>query len=805
MPSDLRYAFRVLMRTPALTLPAVASLALAIAMNTTMFGVLNAVLLRPIGGDGEGDLVRIGRSMGDDQSFRSATLEEYEYLRDHAASFSGVMGYQIRSIAMAGPEGEQPTSAEFVTAGYFSLLGVPPRLGRNFGPLEDRPDAAPVVIVSDRFWRRHFGANPAVVGRTLTINNTAFAIVGIAPRGFVGAFPGVDTDVWLPARLAGVGEAESARGDAASVMLAGRLKPEISRDAATAELRLLARRMLDQNPKRDPNRSFVLGTARGAHPLLARLVGTFMLMQMAVVAVVLLVACANIASLLLARAGARQSELATRLALGAGRRRIVRQLLVESALLAVAGGSVGLALSYGALGLLNGFSPVAGPTGGPIFLNLALDHRVLGFTAAMTAVTTIGFGLVPAIQAARVDLMSLISDARATSGRGRSRLRSTLLVVQVALSCVLLIAAGLLVRSLQRVSDIEVGFDPDRVVIATLNLQPLGYDPPRSTAFFDEILRRTRALPGVERAALADFVPMGPRGSAVSVEINDPDRRERLQLPYNRISDGYFQALDQVLRQGRDFAVTDTAAAPPVAIVNETMARRSWPAGTAIGRRVRVESEPADREIVGVAADAKYTSFVGDVPPFIYLPSRQRFGPQLTLHVRTTESPASVFAGVRRLTTEVDPRARLESPQTLREGMGFSLVPARVASGVFTIAGTVGVLLAAGGLYGLVCYTLAFRLKEIGIRIALGATRRNVFHLIVGGAVRLTLIGVVLGVALAAAAARVLSSFLFGLSPTDPITFAGIAVLLICVTLVAGYAAARKGLGIDPVVALRRE
>ncbi len=803
--NDVKYAIRVLFRTPALTWPAVASLALAIAVNTTMFGVLNAVLLRPLGSGGDGDLVRIGRSVKDDQSFRSATLEEYEYLRDHATSFAGVLGHQIRSIAMAGPEGEQPRSAEFVTASYFSVLGVPPSVGRNFGPMEDRPDTTPVAIISDRFWRREFEANPSVVGRSLTINGQAFTIVGVAPRGFAGAFPGVDTDVWLPARLAGAGEADGARGDANTVMLVGRLKPGVTRADALAELRLLVRRMLTENPQRDPDRGFVLGSARGAHPLLARLTGAFLLMQMAVVGVVLLVACANIASLLLARATGRQSELATRLALGAGRTRIVRQLLVESAVLALVGGGAGLAASYAALGLLNGFSPTSGPTGGPIFLNLALDNRVLLFTAAMTAVTTIGFGLVPALHASRADLMSLLKDSRAAFGQRRSRLRSSLLVVQVALSCVLLIAAGLLVRSLSRVSALDVGFDPDRVVIATFNLQPLGYDRLRSTAFFDEILRRVRATPGFDAAAFSDFVPMGPRGSSVSLAIPGVEARERQSVPYNRVSDGYFRLLQQPVIQGRDFAAGDTASATPVAIVNEAMARRFWPNEGALGKRVRLDGEDAPREIVGVVKDARYASYVHEVEPFIYLPSRQRFDQLLTLHVRTSAPVPAALALIRQLVGDVDPRVRLENAQTLRDGMAFSLVPAQIARAVFAIAGTIGLLLAAGGLYGLVCYTLAFRLKEIGIRVALGASKRDVFTVIVGGALRLTAIGVVLGVGLAAAGTRALAAFLYGLSPTDPVTFAGIAGMLICVTLVAGYAATRRGLNLDPIAALRRE
>jgi predicted permease len=804
---DLRYAVRILLRTPALTWPAVGSLALAIAVNTTMFGVVNAVLLRPLGLSGDGELVRIGRSQGGDQSFRSATLDEYQFLRDRASSFSAVAGHQIRSVALTGADGTQPISAEFVTSGYFSVLGVTPRIGRSFGPDEERPGRqASVAILSDRYWRR-LGANPAVVGQTLSINDHAFAIVGVAPVGFVGTFPGVDIDVWLPAVMAGTGEAPGARGDATSIMLIGRLKPGVSEATATAELQVLASRLLEENPSRDPKRGFVIGSARGAHPLLARFAAAFLLLLTAVVGVILLLACANVASLLLARASARRSELATRLALGAGRRRIVVQLLVESGLLALTGSLSGLALSAVALALLNGFSPTTGPTGGPVFLNLQIDGRVLLFTALMSGAATVGFGLVPALQASRVDLISLMRRAGGPLA-GRSRLRGALLVVQVALSCLLLIGAGLLFRSLRNVTRLDVGFDPDRVVTMSIDLQPLGYDRARSEVFFDEALKRMRRLPGVEHAALADYVPMGPRGSSVGVTLRSIDLRgqpERVQLPYNRISDGYFSTLRRTFIGGRDFSPLDGVGGPPVAIVNEAMSRRYWPAAGAVGQRLALEGESQPREIVGVVRDALYASYAGQAGPFVYLPARQVFGPQLTMHVRTGAEPSAVLTDFRRLVGDIDRRAAPQRAQSLREAMSFALVPAKVARGVFGVTGVIGLLLAAGGLYGLVCYTLARRLKEIGIRVALGASRPNILRVVVGGAVRLTLIGVAVGSALAAAGTQLLVSFLYGLSPLDPVAFAGVAALLIVVTLGAGYAAARRGLGLDPIAALRQE
>jgi predicted permease len=383
-----------------------------------------------------------------------------------------------------------------------------------------------------------------------------------------------------------------------------------------------------------------------------------------------------------------------------------------------------------------------------------------------------------------------------------------LLVVQVALSCLLLIGAGLLFRGLRNVTRLDVGFDPNQVVTMSIDLQPLGYDRAQSLIFFDEVLQRTRHLPGIEQAAFADYVPMGPRGSSIAATLQGVDPRgqpERVQLPYNRISDGYFATLRRALSAGRDFSELDTVTAQPVAIVNETMSRRYWPSAGAVGRRLTLEGEPQPREIVGVVRDALYASFAGEIRPFVYLPARQVFGPQLTMHVRTGAEPPAVLTDFRRLVGDIDRRAAPQRAQSLREAMSFALIPAKVAQGVFGVTGVIGLLLAAGGLYGLVCYTLARRVKEIGIRVALGAGRPNILRVVVGGAVRLTLIGVAVGSALAAAGTQLLASFLYGLSPLDPVTFAGIAALLVVVTLGAGYAAARRGLSLDPVAALRQE
>lgn len=798
---DLRYAFRVLSRTPAFTLPAVASLALGISVNTTLFGVVNAVLLRPFGTT-DGELVRIGRTQGGDRGFRSASYDELEYLRRHAASFADVMGHQLESVTLATRDGASVRSAEVVTGNYFSMLGVPATLGRGFGPDDDRvPGEGAVVVISHRFWRSRFSALPDVVGQIVRLNNQAFTIIGVAAPEFRGTFPGVEIDLWIPSMMANVIAHRALRDPPPPLMLLARLRPHVPLTTAEAELEVLGRRMAAENPSRDRNRGFVLERARGIHPAFARVVRPFLLLLMAVVAVVLLIACANVASLLLARASARRPELAMRLAIGASRGRLVRQLLVESCVVAVIGGVGGLLLSIWSLGALNAFPLATGPTGSPISFDLRIDPRVLLFTTAVTLLTTLVFGLVPALRATRIELVPALRDI-ASSGAVRSGLRGALLVAQVACSVVLLVAAVLLFRSARNTARIDLGFEPDRVVVTSFNLQMLGYEPTRVDSFFDELLRRARALPAVERAALSEFVPLGGRGSRIAITVGGTD--DAISVPYNRVSDGYFAAIGHALVRGREFTSEERGGAR-VVIINDAMARRFWPGRDPLGKRVQVGDNGArDREIVGVARDARYGSFGGDIGPFVFLPL-DRYPPMLTLYVRDSAAPTDTLARVRNMAHELDPNAAPQNAGPLRDEMALALVPVRVARLVFGVAGVIALLLASGGLYGLVSYTLEQRLREVGIRVALGASRTDVFRTIVGQAIRLSAAGVLVGIGLAAAATRLLASILYGLGPTDPPTFAGIAALLMLVTVAAGYAAARKGLGVDAAVILRRE
>lgn len=791
-------------RSPAFSLVAVLSLALGIAVNTTLFSVASASLLRPLGGPGGSDLMRIGRSTHGEHQFRSLTYEEYAYLRAHASSLADVLGEQMEAVAIGGHDGSQRVAAEFVTANYFSMLQISFAVGRGFVATKDQATGdGPTVAISDGLWRRRFGANPDVVGAAVLINNVQCTIVGVAPPGFAGTFPGVEIELWLPVEVAGVIKHRPGRSEQPSMQLIGRLKRDVSIATARAELDVLARRMAEENPAREPGRGFVIEWARGIHPAFARPLSTFLLLLMAVVAVVLLIACANVANLLLARASARRGELAVRLALGASRGRVVRQLLVESLVLALLGGGAGLMLSIWPVRLLNALFSVPGPAGAPTSLNLEVDMRVLLFTAAVTMLTVLVFGLAPALQATRVDLLSALKDSPALFGRKRSRLRSALAVVQVATSFVLLVGALLLFRSLVNSETLEIGFDPDTVVVASFeDLRSFGYDAHRVERFYEELLAQARALPGVEGAALANFVGEGSgHPIALAVPGRSPTSGQEMRVPVGRVSDGYFATVQRPLIRGRDFTKRDRAGAPLVAIVNEAIVRRFWPGEDPLGKRIQLGEDLSGHEIVGVARDAGYVSFAGGVGPFVFLPA---FGSG-TLHVRTPQSPTRALADIKRLAHEIEPSLPPFSGRTMRDAMASSLVPARITQAVFGVAGVIALLLTSGGLYGFVCYLLEQRLKEIGIRLALGASRRDVFRVIAGSAVKLALVGVAIGVALAAATMRLLSAFLYGLSPTDPLTFGGIAALLLFVTLAAGYAGARRGLYVDPIVVLRHE
>jgi predicted permease len=803
--SDVRYAIRFLIRTPGFSVPALASLALGIAVNTMMFSLVSATLLRSVGAPDASDLVRIGRSVGGDYGFRSLSFDELRFLRDHATSLTSVFGEEMQTLAVGGADGAQMVAAEVVTGNYFDGLRIAPSLGRPFSMREERVSSeALVTVLSNSYWRRRFGADSAIVGHPITVNNLQLMIVGVAPEGFTGTFPGLEIDLWVPL---GAGDLVTHRiqaGRVPTLQVMPRLKDYASIGAARAELGLLAQRMADQDQQRRRDRGFSITRMRGVHPVFQRPASIFLVLLMAAVALVLLIACANVASLLLARGSARRQELAIRAAVGATRRRLVGQLLAESVVLALAGGGAGVLLAVWPIGLLNDLIRTIGPGGVALSLDFRVDLRVLLFTAAVSVVTAIAFGLLPALRATRGDL-SPIAYHGPSAGRlvRRPWLRGSLIVAQVALSTVLLVAAGLIFRSLHRTATIDLGFSPDAVVVASFaDLRQFGFDRARIDRFHEEWLARVRAQPGVEYAALADFVPLssGP-GHPQRFSIPGRTTGEDLAVPVGRVSEGYFATLGQPLR-GRDFTAQDRSGASAVAIVNEAMARRFWPEDEAIDKRIQLGEDLSAHTIVGVVRDGRYTSFGGDVPPLVFLPG---LADRETLHVRAGMPPDQALTMARRTAQRIEPSLPPFSGRPLREAMASSLVPGRIVQLVLGIAGVIALLLSSGGLYGLVRYTIARRQKEIGIRIALGATGFDVFGLITGGTARLTAVGLAFGLLIAAGATRLMSALLYGLDAFDPLTFAAVTALLLFAALAAGYAAVRADLSHDPVTLLRTE
>lgn len=793
--ADVRYALRFLRATPSFTVPAVVSLALGIALNTTLFTIVSAMLLRPVVEDDPG-LVRIGRSLRGDGSFRSVSYDEFAYLRTHASSLADLSGAKMETVAVSVGEAAETLAVELVAGNYFSMLRVPFRLGGAF-PVPDAPRVAPpVAVVSERFWRRQLGSDARIQDRTVLVNNVPLTIVGVVSQDVTGIdFPGVVIDLWLPIGLTDqVLHRDGQFPPAMSVW--ARLKDDVTMTAARAELDVLSRRMSDETPGRDRNRGFSLGSSSGLHPGLSSVLGVVFSLLMATVGLVLLIACANVAAGLLARAAARQRELGIRLSLGASRRRVIGQLLIESLVLAGLGAAAGVALSVWPVQLLNALaSRTDGPAGVPIRLGLALDTRVLLFTAVIASLTAVVFGLVPALQATRVNLVDALRGTRAPSG-SRGRLRGALLVTQIALSFVLLVSSGLLFRSLRVATAPEPGVEAGRVAIASFgNLRSFGYEAARVERFHRDWLNAVRTLPGVERAALASFVGER-RGFRVPGRTDDA----RLTVRAGVISDGYFATMRQTIVAGRDFPSASSAVpiAPPTAIVNQALATRYFPNEIAVGRRIGLGEDLAEHEIIGVVQDVRGSSLGGDLEPLVYLP-----GAPGVLRVRTSGAASAVLADVRRVGLGIEANLPPFTGRTGEEEIASSLAPNRVVQAVVTTAGVIALLLATGGLYGLLAYTLETRLKEVGIRITLGATASALFGLIVGGVARLTAIGIVVGVALAAGVTRFARAMLYGVSPTDLLTFASVSALLLLVTLAAGWITLRQGLKVDPAALLR--
>ena len=809
---DIRYALRVLRQSPLFTITAALSLAIGIGANTTIFSVASALLLRPLPGLTRADrLVDIGRTQ-DGSGFDTVSFPNYRDLRERSTAIQDIYAYRVEPEAMSLAT---DTSAErvygaVVTANYFTVLGTRPALGRLLQDADDRPDAPALVVLSHSMWTRRFAGDRGIAGRTITINGHPFIVAGVAPEGFQGTTI-LKPDLWVP--MSALASAVPRMDpqifkQRASVWLAmgGRLKDGVSIRQADAEAQAIGTALVQAYPQENRGKNFTVRPS-SLVPGQVTPITAFMGLLMTIVGLVLLIACVNLAGMLLARGVARQREFAVRAAIGAGRMRLARQLLTETSMLFVIAAVMGVLLTRWLAAVLVAIIPKI-PV--PIGLDVQVDWRVAAFASLLTLGAALLSGVAPALQASRPDLVPALKAEGFGSGSGsRLRLRNLFVIGQVTMSIMLVIIAGLFLRALRHAADIQPGFDERHVDVVRLDLSLGGYKEATARAFVHDLLARTRALPGVESATLGVDLPLdgGRMGfGRIRVPGKRPAQGDAFPADWNVVEPGFFRTMKLPLLRGRDFTDADTMASQPVAIVNEALANAIWPGEDAIGKPITVDDgngRPIQVTIVGIAFNARLIWLTGNVEPYIYVPFDQRYLPRVSLLVRTAGQ--SSIPDIRQLMRSMDPNLPITEAAPLSSVIAIGLVPQRIVASVAGTLGLVGLLLAAIGIYGVTAYAVSRRTREIGIRIALGADERAVMRLILRQGLTLAGIGVVIGIVIAAAGSKLLESLLFGVGGLDPITFSGASVLFTLVTLIATYIPARRAMSVDPISALRAE
>jgi predicted permease len=798
LAQDVRFALRGLRRNPGFTAVAVATLALGIGANSAIFSVVQAVLLRPLPYQEPQRLVAVlqdGRGPVSPANFLD--------LRAQNSVFQQLAAAQAWQATLTGAGPPEAVRALQLTADLFSVLGVPAARGRTLVAGDDAPGAGRVVVIGHQLWQRRFGGDPGLLGRALLINGESHTVVGIMPPTFQFApFWIMDTELWVPLDLA----ARRADRSGASLRLFARRAPQVSLAQAQAQVDTLGRRLAQQFP--DDNKGLRLQVV----PLHDRAVGQVrraLLVLLGCVSFVLLIACANVANLTLARASARRKEIAVRASLGASRSRLVRQLLTESVVLALAGGALGLLLAAGSIDLLITLAPANLPR----LQTVTLDGPVLAFTLAVALGTGLVFGLAPALALTRADPGAGLrqSSRGATEGSRRHGLRSLLVVSQVALALMLLVGAGLLLRSFQRLLAVDAGFDARHVLSAVVPLaDPRYQEPARRAAFYQDLVGRVRALPGVEAVGATNHLPIGGDIWGLSYTIEGappPAPGDEPSAIYRTIAPGYLRALGMSLLRGRDFHDADRPETPGVAIVNQAFARQAWPGQDPLGKRIRVEDGgPNPRAIVGVVKDTRQRDWTAAPTPEMYLaflqnpPSRG-----LTLVVRAAGDPLTLAPALERQVWAIDPNLAVVQVRSMEEVVAQAIGQPRFNLLLLNAFAALALLLAAVGIYGVMAYAVHRRTQELGIRLALGAQTRDLRRLVVGQGMALAAVGVALGLAAAFGTTHIMQAMLFEVTPTDPPTFLAISTLLLTVALLATYLPARRATRIDPLTALRAE
>lgn len=804
---DLRYGLRMLWNTPGFSAVAVLALALGIGVNTAIFSIVNSVVLRPLPYEDPDRLVLVseGNPQAGAQRF-PVSPANYLDLKSQAEVFETISASMPWVFLMTGQSEPERIDGARVTADLLPLLGIEPILGHGFSREDDQPGGSRVVILSHGLWQRRFGSDPGIVGKTLTLNSQPHTVAGVLPPSF--QFLSRQFDLWIPFAFE---QQEASNRSFPYLTVIGRIKQGKSLTQAQAEVDTIARRLEVEYPNTNSGKGLTLTLLRehimgNVRPALLTL--------LAVVGFVLLIACMNVANLLLARATTRQKEIAIRTAIGASRLRIVRQLCVESLLLGLIAGLLGLLLAFVGHGVLTSLLP----SNLPRVSEIDIDVRVLAFTLTISLLTGLVFGLVPALHASKPDLNEALKEGgNGSTGRGGgNRLRSFLVVSEVALALILVIGAGLMVKSFLLLQSENPGFNPRNILTTRISLpRPKYPKPSQQAAFFQQVVERLKATPGVETAAVVTSVPIGGTNMLVPFTIEGrPTNPEQMPKAYYRaISSDYFRAMGIQLKRGRYFIDADSEETPPVALINESMARSFWPDDDPIGKQITINfpsdlanyGPPVAREIVGVVGNVKHGGLEHQPEPEMYAPFLQNPLLFMTLLVRTTGEPASMAGSVRAAVWSIDKDQPVAPMVTMEEILDRSVAQPRFRTLLLSVFAALALALAALGVYGVMAYLVEQRTREIGVRMALGAKTGDVLRLILGYSLRLTLIGVVIGLGASFLLTRLVASLLYSISPLDRATFAVTPLLIILVTLIASYVPARKAMKVDPVMALRHE
>ncbi|HXT41232.1 MAG TPA: ABC transporter permease [Candidatus Angelobacter sp.] len=812
---DLRFAFRQLLKNPGFTTVAVLTLALGIGANTAIFSVVNTVLLRPLPYREPDQLVQLRM----DWSGKPSTLigsATYVEVKAQSQSLARIAAYSGGDMTLTGVGSVERVVSGAVTADFFPLLGIQPALGRNFTREEDKPNGPKVAILGHGLWQSRFGGDANVLGRTITLNQQSYTVVGVLPARF--QYP-EQFQLWTPLALGETGGTFVAYGEGMMLLKAiARLKPGVTLQQAQTELQTIARRSQSRGPtatrggEGDGGGEGVL-TLIGLHEQVVGDVKGMLLVLLGAVALVLLIACANVANLLLTRAAARQREMAVRAALGAGRLRVARQLLTESVLLSMAGGGLGLLMAFWGVRAFGQWSGASLP----VMHAIGIDAWVLAFTLGVSVITGLAFGLAPAVQAWRTDVnAALKEEGRGDTGKHRSRLRHLLVVSEVALALVLLIGAGLLLKSFSRLLDVNPGFRAEGLLTFQVNLTG-EKSSPQKVNFIEQVVERLKALPGVQAAAATDTLPLTDfsRIAVADVEGRPPidfrtaKREDVIPLSRPTVTVGYFDAMGIPLKSGRTFTSQDARPTGGSVVVNESFEKQYFPGESAIGKRIRLAASPGKtarwQTVVGIVSDVRQSGLAGEVLPEVYSPELDDTGEALSFVIRVAGEPGGLMSAVHGVVAAVDPNQPLHNVMTMEQRLANTTTSPRLSTALLGSFAAVALLLAVVGIYGVMSYAVTQRRREIGVRMALGAQKSDVLGLVIGGGLRLTLAGVAIGLLGAFSLTRYLSRLLYSVKATDPLTFLAVAVALTGVALLASWLPARRAAKFNPMEALRHE